>query len=123
MYNLSKLAAGSFIAAAAALGGASAVLADGYTPKGKVVYERPSDWSGVYFGLASGWQWSDISVQNPAFPPGFAADHDSSLVGAHLGLQHQFGNIVLGLEGGWATAFRNNTGNFTCFAPGPQLTP
>ncbi len=58
MNKLSKLAAGSVIAATAALGGASAVLADGYAPKGKVVYERPSDWSGVYFGVGSGYQWN-----------------------------------------------------------------
>jgi len=123
MYNLSKLAAGSVIVATAALGSAGVASADGYERKGKVVYERPSDWSGVYFGLSSGYQWSSIGVSNPAFPPGFTADHDSYLIGAHLGLQHQFGNIVVGVEGNWESSFRNNTGNFTCFAPGPQLTP
>ena len=62
MYNLSKLAAGSVIVATAALGSAGVALADGYAPKGKVVYERPSDWSGVYFGVSSGYQWSSIDV-------------------------------------------------------------
>ena len=63
MYKLSKLAAGSAIAATAALGGAGLALADGYAPKGKVVYEPPSDWSGVYFGVGSGYQWSSIDVR------------------------------------------------------------
>ena len=57
MYKVSKLAAGSVIAATAALGTASVALADGYEPR-RVVYERPMDWSGVYFGVGSGYQWS-----------------------------------------------------------------
>jgi len=129
MYNLSKLAAGSVIAATAALGGASTVLADGYEPKGRVVYERPSDWSGVYFGLSSGYQWSSINVLDPlppgalvAIPGGITSDHASAIVGAHLGLQHQFGNIVLGIEGGWSSTFRDRDGSSeACFAP-PALT-
>jgi len=118
MYNLSKLAAGSVIVATAALGSAGVASADGYERKGKVVYERPSDWSGVYFGLSSGYQWSSVSVENPAFPPGFSVDHDSYLIGAHLGLQHQWGNIVLGVEGNWLTTFRNNPGDAPCPAAG-----
>ena len=65
MYNLSKLAAGSVIVATAAIGSAGVALADGYEPKGRVVYERPSDWSGVYFGVSSGYQWSSIETRNP----------------------------------------------------------
>lgn len=116
MYNLSKLAAGSVIAAAAALGSAGVALADGYAPK-RAVYERPADWSGVYFGVSSGWQWSSIQV-GPVFNP--ETDHDSALVGAFLGVQHQFGAIVLGVEGGWNSAFRNNTGNYVC--PNPAFS-
>jgi len=129
MYKISKLAAGSVIAATAALSGPSMALADGYTPKGKVVYERPSDWSGVYFGLSSGYQWSSINVSDPAPPAGLVAipggitsDHANGIVGAHLGLQHQFGNIVLGIEGGWLSTFRDRDGSSeACFAP-PVLT-
>ena len=39
------------------------------------------------------------------FLPGFTFDHGDGIVGAHLGLQHQFGNIVLGVEGGWASSY------------------
>src|SRR5689334_4876077 len=113
MYKISKLAVGSVIAASAAVGGASVALADGYEPKGRVVYERPSDWSGVYFGVSSGYQWSKLSVENPDFPAaGISSDHHDALVGAHLGLQHQMGHgLVLGLEGGWQSSIRDKDGS------------
>jgi opacity protein-like surface antigen len=107
MYKVSKLTAGSVIAATAALGWASAALADGYEPR-RVVYERPMDWSGVYFGVSSGYQWSDIPVHFTDFGTKFTSNHDDALVGAHLGLQHQFGVIVVGVEGGWSSTFRIN---------------
>jgi opacity protein-like surface antigen len=115
MYKLSKLAAGSVIMATASLGCASAVLADGYEPRGKVVYERPSDWSGFYFGVSSGYQWSQLDFRYTTAPPITAQpDSDSGLVGGHLGIQHQFGNIVLGVEGNFLSTFRNNFGRDTC---------
>jgi len=117
MYKISKLAVGSVMAASAALGGTSMVLADGYEPKGRVIYERPSDWSGVYFGVGSGYQWSSIDVVNPDFPAnGITSDHRDMFVAAHLGAQHQFGSFVLGLEGGWASSIRDKEGSFeACF--------
>src|SRR6516164_3806489 len=100
MYKVSKLAAGSVIAATAALGGASVALADGYSAP-RVAYERPADWSGVYFGVSSGYQWSDIPVHFTDFGTKFSTHFDDAIVGAHLGVQHQFGVIVVGVEGGW----------------------
>ena len=113
MYNLSKLAAGSVIVAAAAIGSAGVALADGYAPKGKVVYERPSDWSGVYFGVSSGYQWSGVSVaHDPAAGGiGITSNHDETLVGGHIGAQHQFGSIVLGVEGGWMATLLDKKGS------------
>jgi hypothetical protein len=84
------IVAGSVIAATAALGGASVALADGYSAPW-VAYERPADWSGVYFGVSSGYQWSNIPVQFTDFGTIITGTHDDALVGAHLGLQHQFG--------------------------------
>jgi len=118
MYKMSKLAAGSVIAAAAAVGGANLALADGYAAK-PAAAERPTDWSGVYFGVGSGYQWSSIDVSSPVFgalglpnPPGsaFTSDHDEAFVSAHLGVQHQWGNIVLGIEGGWMSTLRDRPG-------------
>src|SRR5262245_26598797 len=117
MYKISKLTAGSVVALTAAVGGASVALADGYSAP-RVAYERPSNWSGVYFGVSSGYQWSSIDVDNagklnPSGPPtglGISSDHSDALVGAHLGLQHQFGAIVLGVEGDWASSLRDKNG-------------
>src|SRR5262249_11978984 len=111
----SKLAAGSVIAATAAVAGASVALADGYAPR-KVVYERPVDWSGVYFGVGSGYQWSSIDVSSPitgGIIPGaaFTSDHDTALASAYVGFQHQFGAIVLGVEGGWMSTLRDSAGS------------
>jgi outer membrane immunogenic protein len=118
MYKVSKLAAGSVIAATAALGGASVALADGYSAP-RVAYERPADWSGVYFGVGSGYQWSSIDVSSPVgvalgIPgsvPAFTSDHNDAFVSAHLGYQHQFGAIVLGVEGGWMSTLRDDAGS------------
>jgi outer membrane immunogenic protein len=126
MSKLCKLAAGSVFAATAALGGASAALADGSSPA-KVAYERPADWSGVYFGVGSGYQWSTVDVHGPRFPVGFgiSSDHDETFVSAHLGYQHQFGTIVLGIEGGWMSTIRDRDGNsrFCDSVPGVLTFP
>src|SRR5262249_47139950 len=116
MSKLSKLAAGSVIAAAAAIGGASLALADGYAAK-KVAYERPADWSGVYFGVGSGYQWSSVdvdhvpSVLSPRRGIGISSDHDETFVSAHIGAQHQWGSVVLGIEGGWMSTIRDRDGS------------
>jgi outer membrane immunogenic protein len=122
MRKLSTLAAGTAVAAIAAFAGTGLALADG-GPGKRVVYEKPWDWGGLYFGVHSGYQWSSVNVENPAFPPGFSFDHDSFVVGGHIGIQHQFGAIVVGVEGNLTTTYQNNPGSTTCFAPGPQLTP
>jgi opacity protein-like surface antigen len=139
MYKVSKLAAGSVIAATAAVAGSSVALADVYEQPRKVVYERPMDWSGVYFGVGSGYQWSSIDVSSPlavslGLPlagTAFTSDHASAFVSAHLGAQHQFGAIVLGIEGGWMSTFRDNDGShefcntplvFPVFAAGNTCT-
>ena len=121
MYKVSKLAAGSVIAATAAVGGASVALADGYSAP-RVAYERPADWSGVYFGVSSGYQWSSVQVESPNNPPGFTSDDRNALVGAHLGVQHQFGTIVVGVEGGWATTFRDHEDEVACPNPADRCS-
>src|SRR5689334_22868766 len=129
MYKISKIAVGSVIAASAALGGASTVLADGYAPKGRVVYERPSDWSGVYFGVSSGYQWSSIDVTNPDTAFGISSDHRDALAGGHIGIQHQFGSIVLGVETNYLASLRDKDGsteacfNHQAFAPASAAVP
>jgi len=120
MLSLRQLVAGSAIMAAAAIGSAGLALADGYTPPRKVTYERPADWSGFYFGLHSGYQWSSIDGTFSNGGSGsFSVDHDDWSVGAHIGLQHQFGVIVLGVEANIDSLFRGDDGSTRC--PNPTL--
>jgi outer membrane immunogenic protein len=118
MLKLSTLAAGSAMLTAAVLGGASAALADGYAPK-KVAYERPADWSGVYFGLHSGYAFSDTDHVYTAFGTRYGNSPDASIVGGHIGIQHQFGQFVVGIEGNWTTAIRDEFD--ASFCPNPAF--
>ena len=121
MFKLSKVA-GSVIAAAAIFGGTGAVLADGYSPRGsKVVYDRPTNWSGFYFGVQSGYQWSQIDGTYSVGTSN-SIDHDSALVGTFLGYQHQFGAVVLGVEGNWLSTLRDTPGEGTCPNPAFNCT-
>jgi outer membrane immunogenic protein len=116
---------GSAVLALAALAGVGAAQADGYKRPGKVAYEAPYNWGGFYFGVHAGWQWSDIDASfpagaNPALQvvgvpgAGFGVTHDSPVVGGQIGLQHQFGQLVVGVEGSYTTAYRDNYGSDLC---------
>jgi outer membrane immunogenic protein len=126
MFKLSKLVAGTVIAATAGVGGASVALADEYASK-KVTYEKPTDWSGVYFGVGSGYQWSSIDVRHvpsvisPTTGIGFSSDHDEWFASAHIGVQHQWGSWVLGIEGAWMSTIRDREGDHNLCNNG--LTP
>jgi outer membrane immunogenic protein len=120
MRQVSMVAAGTAAMAVATFASVGIAQADGMPSKGRVVYEKPYDWSGFYFGAHSGWQWSDIQSD---FVPGPASDsvsHDSQVVGGQIGLQHQFGNFVLGVEGNLTVAFRDGFANTDC--PNPART-
>ena len=68
------------------------------------------DWSGLYVGLHAGYAWSDVDVElrEPGgavdaleflgAPTGARHDLDGFLGGGHIGLQHQWGRWVLGVE-------------------------
>src|SRR6185436_6467235 len=95
--------AGLAVAVAAAVAPVVA-NADGQARTAAPIAQAPTSWSGLYFGVHTGFQWSNVNVENPAFPPGFSFDHDSFVVGGHIGIQHQFGAIVVGLEGSLTSA-------------------
>ena len=52
-------------------------------------------------------------------PVGFG-DHDSPVVGGQIGLQHQFGNFVLGVEGTLTVAYQDDHASTAC--PNPAFT-
>ena len=62
------------------------------------------DWSGLYFGGAVGGAWHD-TAGNFFNAPGFlwsTSNGDGSLIyGGFAGIQKQWGNFVLGIEGGY----------------------
>jgi outer membrane immunogenic protein len=120
MNKISKIAAGSVVAAGMAVAGVTPALADKYVPRGKVVYERPADWSGVYFGVQSGYSWADYDARYTAFGTTYGVSPDTSIVGGHIGLQHQFGHIVIGVEGNWVAAIRDDYD--TAFCPNPAFS-
>jgi len=64
--------AGLAVALAAALAPVAA-RADGVARTAAPIAQAPTSWSGLYFGVHTGYQWSNVNVQNPAFPPGFDA--------------------------------------------------
>jgi outer membrane immunogenic protein len=118
MNQLCTLAAGTAAIALVALTAVSPAQADGMAGK-RVVYERPANWSGFYFGLHSGWAWADINSAfvNAAGVPTGASDsveHDAQVVGGQIGIQHQFGNFVLGVEASLTSSFRDGFANVTC---------
>jgi len=65
------------------------------------------DWSGFYLGANFGWQNSDIGLSRPASIFGSAGSlaydphHNGFIGGGQAGLQRQWGQFVLGVEGGY----------------------
>src|SRR5262249_49802469 len=47
----------------------------------------------------------------------WSVNPDAGVVGAHLGYQHQFGSIVVGVEGNWLTSIRDKFDETTCPNP------
>jgi opacity protein-like surface antigen len=114
MLKLSKIA-GPLSAMAILVGGANAALADGMAAKRGAAVATPTSWSGFYFGVGSGYQWSSVDVCVPGttcgFGQAFSVDHNTPFVTAFGGVQHQFGLVVLGVEGGWMSTFRSDWGD------------
>ena len=88
---------------------AAGAAADG-TYRGSVA--APYSWSGLYVGLNAGYAWSDTDWQGPAAFFGvttFPTDSSGGLVGAHIGYQHQWGNIVAGAEVSYSKTWLKDT--------------
>jgi outer membrane immunogenic protein len=83
--------------------GAGQASADGYnSPRS---YVAPYNWSGIYGGVNAGWMDSTVDwAFNPAIGGAvnqqFSLSNDGNAIfGVHAGYQHQFGALVLGVEG------------------------
>lgn len=63
-----------------------------------------ADWSGLYIGASVGWvSLNDVNFRFEHAPivqqPG---DADNLILGGHIGIQHQWGQIVVGLEASYS---------------------
>jgi outer membrane immunogenic protein len=68
------------------------------------------DWTGIYFGAQLGAKRSETSFfsLDPLATLGYTVRHTSFAAGGFGGIQRQFGQFVLGLEGGYITGFDNS---------------
>ena len=65
--------------------------------------EAQNRWNGIYVGANAGWQWTDYTSELVGFPGLNVNDAvNTGIAGLHVGVQHQFGNFVLGLEGSYS---------------------
>jgi outer membrane immunogenic protein len=93
-------------AAVAAFGFAGSASAADMPVKAAPLAPAPAyDWSGIYIGGDAGWQSSSIGLSSPTGPLTYSPRHNSFAVGAFVGVQKQFGQFVLGVEGGYLAAF------------------
>jgi outer membrane immunogenic protein len=82
------------------------------------------DWTGFYFGADIGWQGSRIGLSSPlpGLPLAYSEAHDSLAGGGFIGVQKQFGQFVVGVEGDYLAATGNAslgaTPDITIFGPG-----
>jgi opacity protein-like surface antigen len=114
-HKVSGLLAGSAVMAATAFGCIGTAQADGMPSKGRaVVYEAPSNWGGFYFGVHSGYSWSEYDNRFANFGTSFSVDDDRPFVGGQIGLQGQFGQIVLGVDASISSAFRDAQEESSC---------
>jgi outer membrane immunogenic protein len=92
------MAAGVFLASMAA-----GVQADGYRAP-TAAYVAPTSWSGYYGGVSVGGAWGTLNDEWPITDHFFVAgttfnlDHSNVVEGGHVGVQHQWGLLVGGVE-------------------------
>jgi outer membrane immunogenic protein len=111
------------IATFASVIGTSALAAD-MAIKAPAAPAPAFDWSGIYFGGEVGWQGSRIGLSGsgPGATLTYDPHHDSVAAGGFGGIQRQFGQIVVGVEGGAFAGFGNAnlgaTPSISIFIPG-----
>jgi outer membrane immunogenic protein len=87
------------------------------------------NWTGLYSATSIGGYWSDLQADWPnrvplTLPGSFDHDQSTGITGSHLGIQFQYSNIVLGVEGGFSRVWseRRVIGTPQTGCPSPALT-
>ena len=100
-YKIATLAAAVVFGGVQAAAAADMAVKAPYAPAVPLAY----NWSGIYGGVNFGWvgENSTWTYTNPvpATPPTSSAHdvrRDDAIIGAHIGLQYQWQQIVLGVE-------------------------
>lgn len=84
-----------------------------------------SDWGGLYVGIHGGYGWGDQSssydfgsadandfiIDHAGLSSGLNTDLEGSLFGGQVGIQKQFGSIVLGIEGSYSASLMDGSAN------------
>jgi len=111
------------IVASAFAATSSAVCADGMAaPRAKAAFEAPASWSGFYVGTNAGYAFSTIDTSSPVAGTSTSVDYDSEFWGVVLGVQHQFGGVVVGVEGNLLSMFIDKPGATACPTAGFTCT-
>jgi outer membrane immunogenic protein len=101
MYRVSNL-----IRAIAVLGatlvGTTSVMADGFDRRRGGYGHAPHSWSGIYLGVNGGAAWGDVDWAYAPPDPGLTRNISGGLFGMHAGIQHQWNQIVLGIEASYS---------------------
>ncbi len=106
---LTRIAAGALL-----MFTASGALADGMQ-RGRISYERPFSWSGFYVGghLGGAWADADWNHSQPLVTPNepISASPSGVVGGGQIGLQHQWGSWLAGVELSYSAADLEDTVN------------
>jgi outer membrane immunogenic protein len=107
-----------FLAAAFVMIGAVPAFAADMHVKAPILKAPPapvSNWSGFYVGGSIGGLWDKIDG-NFVFPPpaSWSTTQSLGVGGGQVGLQQQFGSVVVGIEGDFLAFFSNGFATDTC---------
>jgi len=120
------LALAAAIASSAIIAAPAAARADGM-PEPAVEHHHHSsyNWSGVYVGANAGWFNADIDGTYVLPPPDkHSVSQSDGIYGLHLGAQHQFGHLVVGIEGAYSVTPSDSWGTSNSIGPSClQATP
>ncbi|HRD75246.1 MAG TPA: outer membrane beta-barrel protein [Hyphomicrobiaceae bacterium] len=86
------------------------------------------NWGGVYFGINAGWAGKDFDwAFNPpilgAAHQAYSLSDDGGLIGGHIGIQHQWNNLVVGVEAAYSgsSVFGNDWAREPMFGNNPAF--